>query len=972
MHFGVLGPVVVSDANGSLSLGGPKQCAILGILLMDPGRAIPADVAVTEVWGDDAGKGAMASLHTHMSNLRGVVGKERIVRDVAGYRLVLHDDDVVDAAAFTAEVSEARRLAGSDPTRAVALFESSLRRWRSRPFEGLEDVPMLVAEVARLDELRLAVEMDQFDTMLRSGDTPLVGDVEALCRRRPLDERPWGLLMRTLYRCGRQAEALRTYTQVKSLFGEEMGIEPSPSLARIEEQILLHDPALDPVPTAVSSNLPVFLTSFIGRVDERQRLEQALADHRLVTVTGPGGAGKTRLAVEVADSLCPRFPDGVWLVDLAQVSDSTRVAAAVAASVEATGSAGDSAESAAAALSGRRVLVILDNCEHVVGAVRATAETMLRSAPGLVILTTSRIALGSPGEFCFPLDGLAIEGAEDTSGDAAALFKERANAVRSVSDQAEESDAGVAAICLRLDGMPLALELAAARSDVLSPTEIADLLTRRFSILVDDHQRREIHRSLEATVGWSYGLLASDERTSFASLGVFEGSFAAEDAAAILDKDPDDTIAAVEALTAASLIRVEPHVGRPTTYRLLETLRLYARDRLMESEGWEAAVERHDRHFLDVCSGVMLDLLIEGRPDALARIAGVVAELVMAWDRMGEADPSTVLPIAWALGNHWLVRGGIAEGEQRIEDLLHDTAGRMEPLRMNVLLIGALLADRRGYRDMALAWSDEALEIAEGTDEAGSIVVALNFSGRLRIEQGDHAAAIEVLDRSVVLADHALRHGGPPAMSDGRAWGLVTLAEARRWSGDTSSDVSDQLYEARRYFRRISEVEGQVRADRVLVTMIEIPIDERLRLAGEMMKLARSESADGEMLVVATRAMAGVMWEMDDRDRAIVMNRAAVRSAMAFGSLTDLGSVLLQAAMFAGRTGRGDRAAKLAGAGHHQCGTRPGPYQQVGLEQAIEQARLETGDDRFEQLYRIGAAMGPDEAAAYAVGSGQS
>ena len=287
MHFGVLGPVVVSDGDGPMPLGGPKQCAILGMLLMEPGRAIPADVAVIEVWGDDAGKGAMASLHTHMSNLRGVVGKERIIRDAAGYRLVLHDDDVVDAAVFAAEVSEARHLTGSDPTGAVALFESSLRRWRGRPFEGLEDVPMLVAEIARLDELRVAAEMDRFDTVLRSGDTPPVGDVEALCRRLPLDERPWGLLMKTLYRSGRQAEALRTYTHVKSLFGEEMGIEPSPSLTRIEEQILLHDPALDPIPTAVLSNLPVFLTSFIGRVDERQRLEQALADHRLVTVTGP-------------------------------------------------------------------------------------------------------------------------------------------------------------------------------------------------------------------------------------------------------------------------------------------------------------------------------------------------------------------------------------------------------------------------------------------------------------------------------------------------------------------------------------------------------------------------------------------------------------------------------------------------------------------------------------------------------------
>jgi len=179
--------------------------------------------------------------------------------------------------------------------------------------------------------------------------------------------------------------------------------------------------------------------------------------------------------------------------------------------------------------------------------------------------------------------------------------------------------------------------------------------------------------------------------------------------------------------------------------------------------------------------------------------------------------------------------------------------------------------------------------------------------------------------------------------------------------------VSDQLYEARGYSRRSDDAEGRVRADRVLVTIPEIPVDERLQLAGEMMQLARSEIVDGEMLVVATRAMAGVVREMGDRVRALVLNRAAVRSAMAFGSLTDLGSVLLQAAMFAGNAAQADRAAKLAGAGHGQCGMRPGPYQQPGLEQAIQQAKSEIGDDQCEQLYRIGAAMGPDEAAALAV-----
>ncbi len=968
MQFAALGPVCAVDRGEPVHLGGPRHHAVLGVLIARVDRAVPIDVIITEVWGDDAGERAVASLYTHVSNLRGAVGKNRIVSEGGGYRLALNDGDDVDIARFEDSLTEARRRSGVDPAGAVEALEKALGLWRGRPYEGLEDIPMLTAEITRLSELSATAQMDRFEALLQTGDAPLVADLEEVCGRRPLDERPWNLLMRTLYRVGRQAEALRTYTHVRDLFGEEMGIEPSPSLARLEEQILLHDPILDERSTVRPASLPTYLTSFVGRDSEMREIAELLSEHRFVTIVGPGGAGKTRLATEMAATLHGRFPDGVWLIDLAQVSDPTRVAAAIAASVGATGTAGDSTESTVAAISGRRVLVILDNCEHVVDAVRAAAEAMLRSAPGPVVLATSRMALGSPGEHCFTLGGLAVEGADDASGDAVMLFRERASAVRPIFDQADASVEAIETICWRLDGMPLALELAAAHSDVLSPIEIADLLARRFSILVDDRQRRDIHRSLEATIGWSYGLLTPDNRTSFAELGVFEGPFTAEDAAAILNKNRDDAIAVIEALTAASLIRVEPHGRRPTTYRLLETLSGYAQDRLTESGRWEEIVQRHDHHFLGVCSDLMVDLLIAGRPDALARVASVAAELLVAWDRLGEEDSSLVMPIAWALGNHWLVRGGIAEGEQRIRDVLDATVGRTVPLRMNVLLIGALLAERRGHRESARAWSDEALEIAERAGDIRSIVVALNFAGRLRVEQGDYVAAIALLDRSMALAGHAPQHGGSPGLADGRVWALVTLAEARRWSGDTTSDVRDHLYEARRHFRSIDDAEGQLRADRVLVTIREIPIDERLRLAGEMMSLARSGSADGEMHVIAFRALASVMWEMDDRAQANVLNRAAIRSAMAYGSLIDLGSVLLQAAMFAGFTGRGDLAAKLAGAGQHQCGMQHGPFQQAGLEQLLEHERSEMGDDRFDELYRIGAAMDAGEAAAYALG----
>ncbi|MEN8115180.1 MAG: BTAD domain-containing putative transcriptional regulator, partial [Actinomycetota bacterium] len=507
MRFSTLGPISVTGDDGPLALGGPRQRAVLGLLLATPGHSIASDTVIDEVWGDEAGDGATASLHTHISNLRAVVGKERIVRDSSGYRLELLDGDEVDVRLFEAATREAQRTTGIDPKATVEELDRGLGLWRGRPFEGLEDVPALAAEIVRLDELRATAQVERFEAILQAGDVPLIADLEEVCRQRSLDERPWGLLMRALYRSGRHAEALRTYGKVRTLFGEELGIEPSPALARLEEQILLHDPSLDGAASSPETDLPSYLTSFIGRLDESLALSDALADHRLVTILGPGGAGKTRLASEVASSLGGRFPDGVWLIDLAQVADSSRIGAVIGETIGAVGGIGESLDSVVDGLRGRRSLIVLDNCEHVVDAVRGITGELLRSCPRLVILATSRRPLDISGEFRCRIDGLATDPVDGAPSDAATLFSDRATSVGSDAAWGPKSGEAIATICRKLDGMPLALELAAARTDVLSPAEIADLLTHRFALLVDDRQDRDIHRSLEAAVGWSYGLL---------------------------------------------------------------------------------------------------------------------------------------------------------------------------------------------------------------------------------------------------------------------------------------------------------------------------------------------------------------------------------------------------------------------------------------------------------------------------------
>jgi len=380
----VLGPLAVYDGDAALLLGGPRQRSVLALLLLAAGRVVSTDRIVTEIWGDNPPDGARDSLYTYISNLRGVLGRDRIVRGDGGYRLDPQDGDTIDAIECEAGLERARRLVGSEPTRAIDLIESSLEGWRGRPYEGFEDLQQITPEAARLEEMRLRAIEDRIDAELRAGGKPAVSDVEMLSKEHPYRERLWELLARSLYRAGRQAEALRTFARLRRILAEELGLEPSPSIVRLEEQILLQDPALEPGGVPPPTNLPTPVSSFIGRGDEMTRLDEAIHDHRLVTVVAPGGAGKTRLAVEAGWRLQAGFPDGVWLVDLAQVPGSDAVAEAVAAALRIVKSpGGDRLEDLVSRLRLHVALIVLDNCEHVAAAAGELAVRLLQAAPGV-------------------------------------------------------------------------------------------------------------------------------------------------------------------------------------------------------------------------------------------------------------------------------------------------------------------------------------------------------------------------------------------------------------------------------------------------------------------------------------------------------------------------------------------------------------------------------------------------------------
>ena len=961
MQFVALGPVGAMDGDRPVQLGSPRHRAVFGVLLSRVGHPVPIDVITTEIWGDDAGDRAVASLYTHISNLRGIVGKDRIVSESGGYGLMLHEDDVVDVAQFDTALVEARRWAGIDPPETVAALERGLGLWRGRPFEGLEDIPMLAAEVTRLDELRATAEADRFEAILQSGGAPLVADLEELCGRRPLDERSWELLMRTLYRAGRHAEALRTYTKVRDLFGEELGIEPSPALARLEEQILLHDPALAVTEAEPPANLPLYLTSFIGRKDEMRRLTDALGSSRLVTILGPGGAGKTRLAAEIATVLRGRFPDGVWLVDFAQITDPSRIGPTIGETIGLAGGLGETVDEVAQSFRGRRSLLVLDNCEHVVEGLRDVVGALLRSAPGLVILATSRRPLDITGEQRFLLEGLATESVGDAPGDAVLLFSERATAAGSRADLLTNAGDAVATVCRKLDGMPLALELAAAHSDALSPAEIAELLTHRFALLVDDRLDRDIHRSLEATVGWSYGLLEADQRRAFDTLGVFEGPFTADAAGAVLGlEDKAAALQMLEDLLAVSLIRVESHEEGVTMYRLLETLRAYARDRLHEGGRWQEVVDGHNAHYRSVVRRLRAEFFGAGRVAATALVATELAEYLAIWDRGVQEDPVSVLPLAWPLGNYWMFDGVLQEGLVRLEQLLELTDGDSSLDRADTLIMTSWVAVFRNRFSDAIPWTAEAIKTFRESGDDLRLAYALARGGHWAFVGGEGESAITMLSESLQICQRI-------GYDNGAAWPTVLIAQARRWSGDESPEVPEMLLDARRRFVEMGEPYGQLHSDMVLSTISEFPVAERIRIAEEMVAIARNQGGENTARPTAFHSLAFATWHDGERERAEGLNRICIRSALATGNAITLGLGLMQAAIFAAERGHGERSARLLGAGSTHFAMAVAPFMRETLDPAEEQARKAIGDDQFDELYRIGAAMAPEEAAAYAL-----
>jgi predicted ATPase/DNA-binding SARP family transcriptional activator len=623
VEFRVLGPVTLVDDDGvEHVLGATREAALLADLLVHAGQVVSAGRLVDDIWRGEPSAGAAATLHTYVKNLRRLIEPDRasgsacevLLTARPGYVLHVHGDGV-DASRVERLVQEGRAaLADGDAVGAARVLRDAVALGRGPAFGDLASESYLQSEAARLDELLIAATEDRVEAELALGrHHSLCGELEGLVAIHPYRERVWGQWMLALYRAGRQADALRAYQRLRLLLADELGIEPGIQLRQLEAAILVHEPGLELVPSpareASPTNLLSELSSFVGRSEEVAAVAHALSDGRLVTVTGVGGVGKTRLARRVGAELLPEFRDGVWLCELAAVSRPDDIVEVLMTALRAPlrsqpAMAGPLVEF----LQRRQVLLILDNCEHLLAGVGTVAEDVLRSCPGVRILATSREALAVEGERVWPLRSLVLPHPADGLSSVAAasaveLFVDRAVAVRPDFALDVSNAPAVAQICRRVDGLPLAIELAAARVRAFAPEEIAELVDERFRLLTGGRRTAvERHQTLRATVDWSYALLSEQEQAVLGRLGVFVGGFDASAAVAVAAShglESWDVLDALTRLVAKSMVVADDQPPGAARYRLLETLRQYALERLAEQGPADQWRRFHAQHFAD-------------------------------------------------------------------------------------------------------------------------------------------------------------------------------------------------------------------------------------------------------------------------------------------------------------------------------------------------------------------------------------
>ena len=801
----LLGPTEATADGQRLTVPGAKTRALLVRLALSPGVVVSADRLVDDLWGELAPRNALNALQVKVSALRrALAGHAEVIGRKPGYLLDVAWDQV-DALRAERMVADGHRLVVADPVAASALLARALALWSGPSFSGLRAAPFAVSAAAHWDDLRLGAQEQWFALEIAAGRSALAGaDLEVLTAEHPLREPLHELLVGALVAQGRQADALAVLRRIRARLVEDLGIDPGPGLQRLEQRVLSQDPSLIPngppsairvteVPVSnpsapadarpVAGSLPRPLTSFLHREPDIAAVQALLRRHRLVTVTGPGGVGKTRLAIEVGH-LVLDAPDGVWFVALDGVDSSGQAADAIATVVGAAGQ--DSLAALRIRLRAAELLLILDNCEHLGAGLAEAVVSLLGVCPQLKVLATSQRPLNVMGEALWPLEPLDRPAAVD-------LFVARAREVqpRIVLDAATLGAAET--LCERLDDLPLAVELAAARCRTLPVAELVSRLADRFELLVDPRTGRSArHQTLSTTIGWSYDILFPDAQTTLQALAFFSGGAPLPGVESVLShvgvpaSDASDLIAQ---LVDRSLVIADQH---PTglRYRTLESIRAFAREQA-DLDGRASRLEAAQAQWARQLAVAAADGMLSARQGDWVRLVRVErANLDTALGWLLPNEPVEGFALAAGLYWAWLVAGDGAAGANRLHAAVEAAGARVAEVDRGLALAraGSLLA-RTGSPERGLESVRRALPLVDPRHRRAAAEVGSTL-GLMYVHLGRISEGSALIARSLGIFRMV-----------GDRWGeamcLLRLGFAAQRSGDAAGglEVAEQARE---------------------------------------------------------------------------------------------------------------------------------------------------------------------------------